>query len=75
MSGKESFIWLLLLLGIPAFAIVTCLVTFDPNNRYVVVEKRDGCDLVRYNPGPFSRYEYFLKCRNSTVQSSRGASQ
>lgn len=70
MSGRETFVWLFILIGIPAFVIITCITSFDPNNRYVVVEKRDGCDLIRYDPGPFSKYQYFLKCKDGTVQQS-----
>lgn len=70
MSRKETFVWLVILIGLPALMIFACLASFDPDNRYVVVDKRDGCDLVRYNPGPFSKYVYFLKCKNKVIEPS-----
>ena len=31
--------------------------------RFEVVAKYDGCDVVRYDPEYSARYSYFLDCR------------
>lgn len=30
--------------------------------KFEVIDKYEGCDVVRYNPGSVTTYKYFLKC-------------
>jgi hypothetical protein len=33
-----------------------------PQPKFEVVDKYEGCDVVRYDPGSIETYKYFLKC-------------
>ena len=33
------------------------------DEKFMVVDRYDGCSVVRYNPDHSARYSYFLDCR------------
>ena len=33
------------------------------DEKFMVVDRYKGCDVVRYNPDHSARYSYFLDCR------------
>lgn len=34
-----------------------------PNERFKVVDKYNGCNVVRYSPSNAATYKYFLDCK------------
>ncbi len=34
-----------------------------PDQKFAVVDKYQGCDVVRYTPDSSARYSYFLDCK------------
>lgn len=47
----------LLLLGFATFKD-----TVEPTEKFKVVDKYKGCDVIQYSPTNLAHYQYFLHC-------------
>lgn len=59
---KDTLLIILALLIFPVGLVVIDVAAYDPANAYKVVGQIGKCDVIRFNPGPMQRFQYFTRC-------------